>query len=197
MGFKQRAASGSKYLRFKEGKIVSGDSTHDAFEGEPVDFEIIDDEFNKKPYRKAILYLEDPDNGSLVQLEFNMTSGYGRAFASLCQNIVPGKLIEISGSSEEQPGGTQRTKMFIRQGDKPLKWYVTNENAKAMKRPDPIDVKVGKLIVKDWSKVEEYNEKMCASWRKKLVALTGGLASRKPTAAPTATDTEPMDDLPF
>lgn len=199
MGFKQRANTGSKFIRFKQGKLVSGDSTHDAFEGMPIDLEIVDDEFEKKPYRKVILYLVDPDTAKLVQLEFSTTSGYGRAFASICQNINPNMPIEISGSSEKGEGGLPKTSMFIRQGDKPLKWAITKENAAAMKRPEPKDVVIGtgknKKTIQDWTAVEEYNEKVVMNWREKLVKVSKGLVNFEETW-PDA-DTTKADDIPF
>lgn len=210
MGFTNRATGGSKFLSFKDGKIIhksdTGDKVaHGGFVGLPIDVDIVDAEFDKKPYRKVILFLEDPETGSLLQLEFSVSSGYGNAFSCICTNITPGKLIEISGKSTKVEGKVNKqTGMFVsidNGGEKfdPVKWYITKENAEKMKRPEPKKVKINRVDTLDFGDRNEYYEKVIFAWRKKLVHVTKGVLNWKPkkSDAPAVDTTEPADDLPF
>jgi hypothetical protein len=210
MGFITREQQGSKFLNFKEGKIIHAEGgeikSYDGFKGRVIDLDIEEAEYEGAPYRKIILFIEDEDSGLLYELGFSLESGYGNSFACIAPNIDWKEPIEISGKLEKKQNGRPYSGVFVRQSGKPVKWYYTKEKNAAQKDPkkrppEPEKIKIGKNEVIDFSKRNDFYENVLASIRdQKIKKVTGGLANYKPKKAlPKTADevTEPIDDLPF
>lgn len=214
MGFTKRAGGAGKFIRFKEGKLISRidgvDGVHDAFFGSLIDIDIEDDEYEGNEYRKVTLFMEDPDDGKLKELSFNLASGYGNAFSCIIGNVDFSLPMEISGKSEKNDTGGTRTGMFISQPNVSgkmisIKWFFTKENEVKMKRPQPIvtEKKVGGKMKKqfDFTARNAFYEACILKLRANLVKITGGAASHKdkPISKADVTDVYggPESDFPF
>lgn len=195
-GFSNQPRDASKYARFKEGKIINGDDEYTNLTGKVIDLDIVDEVFNKQEYRKIVLLL---DIGTMtpVELGFSLSSGYGNAFCCIMPNIDWSKEIDLCPGFEKPKDSTMngRGKLFIRQDDKPLKWYYTNDTDDKTKRPAPKETKVkGKPSIFDFSKRNEFYETKLMKARELIVKESGGFANWKPAPVPAG---EQGDDLPF
>jgi hypothetical protein len=209
MGFITREQRVSKFLNFKDGLIVHSEGgdlkTYDAFSGRVIDLEIEDAEYQGEAYRKIILFIEDPETDKVFELGFSLESGYGNAFCCIAPNIDWSKPLEISGKIEDKGNGKKYSGMFIRQEGKAIKWFYTNAHDESAppnkKRPAPEKVRVGNNDIFDFSKRNNFYEKMLIYVRKeKIVKITGGVAAYKPRNADLSSAdgvTEVIDDLPF
>lgn len=213
MGFITREQKGSKFLNFKDGKIVHSEGgdikSYDGFSGMVIDLDIIDAEYQGRTYRKIILFIEDPETSLLYELGFSLESGYGNAFCCIAPNVDWTKQVSIGGKIEEKTPGKRYSGMFIRQDDRPVKWFFTKERDeketdKKKKRPEPQRKTIGSgknaKVVIDFSARNDFYESALLAIRKhKIVKATGGLANYKPKAQheDAANVTEPIDDLPF
>lgn len=207
MGFSNDDYEGGsgKFANFKEGKIVTkidGEKkTFSTITGQIVDLDIVDETYNGTPYRKVILFMAHEDG--VTQLGFPLTSGYGYGFFQMCGNIDVKHEVAISGGTKPNPnikGGTFGS-MFIKQGGTNLKHLMTKDSEAGKKIPEIKVVKVGNKDVKDYSKRDEYMEKVITAFYKRVQKQFPNGASAfkgaKHVDAGPADIVEPIDDLPF
>lgn len=202
MGFENKSGSGgnAKFANFKEGVIVTkinGERrsfTHLC--GDILDVEVEDAVFDNKPYRKIILYIQHEDG--VTMLGFPLGSGYGVAFCKICPNIDVNKPVEVSGGFEKPEGyRTGFGKIFVSQGEKYVQHFYSAKLKNLDKIPDVKEVKVGKNMVKDYTKRDEFFEKVLFGFHTKLQKVwpNGAAISTKTKKAAAAEDV--VDDLPF
>jgi hypothetical protein len=209
MGFTNESQGGdSKFANFSKGMIVTKiagerkEFSH--LEGDLVDINIEDAEYQGKAYRKLVLYIVHEDGMTL--LGFPMNSGYGNAFCRICPNIDPKKRVKISGGTT--PDKVDKNKsyasLFIQQGGNYVKWYFKNDTPEGKKVPDVDITVVGKgksaKEVRDYSNRDEFFERVITAFLNKVQRVypkgaAGVKAKEKHVDADSIT--EPIDDLPF
>lgn len=176
MGFSnEQRGGGGKYINFRKGKLVNNGEEFLHFTGLLVDMDVQEDEYEGKKYNKITLYMVDEDNDNkLYHVQMAMNSGYGVAFMSMLPNIDVTLPFEISPGMRKGENTTKEfATLFVNQGNKHVKWFYKNTNEDAKKRfPAAVVHKVGKEEVKDYTKREEFMEKMIvACLNKKLRPL--------------------------
>lgn len=207
MGFtNEQSEGGSKFANFSNGMIVTriaGEKkSFSHLEGDIVDIDVQDAEYQGKPYRKLILYIAHEDG--VTQLGFPMNSGYGNAFCRICPNIDPAKPVKISGGTtpDEKDKTKKYSSLFCQQGGAYVKWHFKNGTPEGKKVPDVAITVVGKgksaKEVRDYSDRDEFFEKVIVTFLRKVQAkYPKGAAGFKTKHVDAADITEPIDDLPF
>jgi hypothetical protein len=204
MGFTNDGGVGSgKFANFKDGKIVTkidGEKmTFNALEGTIVAIYIEDDNYDNKDYRKVNCRIEHEDGVTI--LGFPLSSGYGKAFCCLLPNVDPTKPVKISGGIQKDKVNPKikYASMFIEQDKKSVKWYYSKETKRLL--PEVVEETIGSgknaKVVKDYSKREDFFERLITKFDEKLQKIYG--KKDKVKAPPKTADevTEPIDDLPF
>lgn len=207
-GFKNYTGGSGKYLSFKEGKIIARDAEgnkeeHGIVEGYIKDIFVSDEAYEGKEYKQIQLFLDMGSDFGTKQLNFALESGYGNAFCCMAMNIDPSKEVEISGSYEKKQGKA-KTGMFIRQGNKPIKWVYTKDSDAGKKVPPAKEVKIGNKIIWDFSERNAYFENMLTDLKKGFISK---VRKAWPDGAPTYKGNDPLagrdgwvpatEDLPF
>lgn len=209
MGFTNEGSSGgSKFANFSRGMIVTkidGEKkTFSHLEGDLIDIDVEDAEYQGEKYRKLVLFIAH--EGGLTQLGFPINSGYGNAFCRLCPNIDVNKPIKVSGGTTPDPNNKDRSysSMFVQQGGAYVKWYFKKDTPDGKKVPDVVITTVGKgksaKEVRDYSDRDEFFEKVILRLLEKVQSIyPKGAAGFKGKAKhqDAADITEPIDDLPF
>lgn len=207
-GFSNEQQGSSKWANFKEGKIVTKvegqKKEFTTLTGELIDFYMEEAEYDKKPYTKIVLAIAH--NKKLTLLGFPFNSGYGQAFIKISPNIDPKLPISISGGWQQNEANPKigYGKVFIKQGDRNLKYFFTKDNDNGKLVPAVKETEVGKgkskQIVKDYTDRDEYFEKVLARVHEKIrkvypMGMEGFKVEKKPVDGSDVT--EPIDDLPF
>jgi hypothetical protein len=207
MGFtKEQREGGSKFANFSNGMIVTKiDGEKETFshlEGDIVDINVQDAEYQGKEYRKLILYIRHEDG--VTQLGFPMNSGYGNAFCRICPNIDPALPVKISGGTtpDEKDKTKKYSSLFVQQKGSYVKWYFKNGTPEGKKVPEVAITVVGKgksaKEVRDYSDRDEFFEKVIVLFLRRVQGRFPKGAEKFEVKHVDAADmTEPIDDLPF
>jgi hypothetical protein len=204
-GFSNEGGGGqnAKYANFSKGMLVTridGEKkTFRSLTGTIIDIDVQDAEFEGKPYRKIVLFIDHIDG--VTQLGFGLSSGYGNAFCRILPNIDITKEVTISGGQTPDPKGGDKkySSLFVMQDEAYVKWYFTKDNAAGKKIPAVVDMKdkKGKVIGKDYSDRETFFEKVIVKKLSAIQELHGDAAKKLKKKPIKDEDTEPVDDLPF
>lgn len=204
-GFSNESRGGNgMFASFKDGKIttkVEGEKkTFTTLTGLIVDVDIEDAKFQDREYRKVTLFMKHKEG--VTRLGFPLTSGYGWSFFQLCGNIDVKLPVSISGGTTDLPNsGTppkKYGKMFIEQAGKSLKHFMKKDSEAAKKIPLVTETKVGKQVVKNYEKRDEFMEKVITAFYKKVQKMyPDGAKDIKKINSPADEIIEPIDDLPF
>lgn len=191
------------FVNISKGKLVikkDGEvKTFGYLEGQLVDIEVLEDEYNNEKYLKLSLKIKDGAETYLLQMRLD--SGYGRAFCCIIPNANLEWPMKISPSFKDDRGG-----LFIKQNGFPLKWYFNKENPRDL--PQLKKVKVGNRDMWDNSDQQAYfiNMLMLKIKPKLKHEILAGPATpvdndhsdMPPANVPSEADIQqPVDDLPF
>lgn len=201
MGLTIEVRSSGKFVNFKEGMLINNGQSFTHIEGVIKDMSIQPEVFKGKEYQKVTLFIVD-NTGFCYHLGFPMVSGYGLAFFAISPNIDFSKPVKISGGSDKMPNGNSFGKMFVQQNGAYVKWFFKKDSEAAKKIPAIKEVKVGKEIVKDYEKRDEFIEKSLTKvYKDKIMkAWPAGITKSEKEAKPLSPAdgvTEPIDDMPF
>lgn len=202
-GFSNKQGGGSsKYANFKDGMIVTKvDGEKKQFttlEGDLLDIDVEDAEYENKPYRKINLYIQH-DAGVTI-LGMPLGSGYGQSFCKICPNIDVSKPIMISGGIDKIEGSAfTYGKVYVSQDEKYVKWFYTKtENAGKFPKAEEITIGKGKSarVEKDYTKRDEFCERLLYAFHEKLAKVWPNGAATAAKAKKDAVN-DPTSDLPF
>lgn len=205
-GFSNQEGGGnSKYANFKEGLIVTKKNgqkvSFTTLEGDILDVDVEDAEFDKKPYRKVNVYIQH-DEGVTI-LGFPIGSGYGQAFCKMLPNLNASLPVTISGGIDKVEGSPRSYgKMFIKQEGVSVKWFYT-KSLNADKLPTTqknVGTKAKPVWESDYTARNEFFEKLLFRFHENLAKVwPNGAATAKAAKgkAGVAENSDPADDLPF
>ena len=177
MGFKNEQRGGARYINFKKGKMINDGKEQGSFEGELVELEIKPEVYEGKPYQQLVLFFWEPALERIFEVQMSMTSGYGFAFFAMTPNIDPGVPLEISCGMNTLDNGNKAGALFLRQQEKPLKWYYSKKNNPEAfaKIPAAKEIKKAtknKPAVFDYEDRDNFIEKVLTAFQtKKLLPL--------------------------
>ena len=186
-----------QWFSFDEGNIktkVKGESIEfTTLQGRIVALRVVDETFGGEDYKKLQINLHD--GKALMILQMKLNSGYGRAFCCMLPNIDITKDVFISGGYKvvNERG---KTTMYIKQGNKNIKWHFTKENPRELPMPEIYTIGKGKNIKQmlDFGAQTDFFIKMIAEYNTHLNSSAAPM-EKGPQLEPTETGT--TDDLPF
>lgn len=196
-GLSNEPRTSGRFVNFKEGMLINNGKEFTSITGDIIDMDIMDAEFNKQPYRKVVLYIQD-DEGTIYMLGFPLTSGYGNSFFRIAPNIDYSKSVTISGGTEKLESGNSWGKMFVQQDGKYVKHYFKKGEKANDSVPQVNQVKVGTgknaKTVADYSDRDAFIEKVLTDlWKNRIQKVWPNGADKKAKGAAA----QVTEDLPW
>jgi hypothetical protein len=201
----------STFVNISKGRIAVKENSQTVYyhhiSGIMVDFEIKDDNYNNKPYKKLCITMEDGMES--FELQMRIDSGYFRCFAKILPNInflLPVQIIPQYSDKD----GKQETWLYVKQQsmqggdfDQTLKHWFTKDKPNGL--PQMEKVKYRGEEVWDGSKQNQFLIDLVLRAKAKLPhPAIAGPTNQLPPAEVNKNEpvnandiTEPVDDLPF